>query len=174
MSHYKASLPYLLFAVGAFFAVFAGISAVNAAGQGTITSLTASSSNPSAVSATLAAASKINNSNVTFQIFDSKGALVGSYGPISISLDALQSTVVSWSWPVSGTGPFSATACWSPGNSRNCGIDKKTSTFTAVSSLGDVFLLIGAVLIAVWFWRTRKQLINTKTPPSPAYATFER
>ncbi len=145
----------------ALFVVFVLLTAsslVMAANGGTIISLTASNANPSDVSATLLAGSvKINNSNVTFQILDSSSSLVGSYGPISVTLLAAQSTVVSWSWPVSGTGPYSVTACWSRGVSTKCNLDTKTTSFSAVPTLGPLFMIVGAVFVGAWLLRFRRQ-----------------
>lgn len=130
-----------------------------AAGDGTITALTASSGNPSTISATVYASGgkNINNSNVVFQVLDKNSVLVGTYGPVNVSLAAGGMQVIPWSWTVNGNGPFSVNACWSPGGSGNCSIDNKTTAFSAVPSLGVLLEIVAALLIGIWFWRVRSQ-----------------
>jgi len=144
------------------FSIFCTVA--KAAGGGTITLLTASSGNPSTVLARVAAdgGKKINNSNITFQIYDKNLTLVGSYGPVSVSLAAGATQDITWSWNVNGFEPFTVNACWSPGGSGNCKIDATSTQFNAVPSIGFFLGGIAVVLIGVWFWRVRRQMVTAK------------
>jgi len=135
-------------------------------GRGHITTLSASDAPAPGQSITITATvqvdvKKTSNSNLYYQIFAPDGVTVVATHTTNLpSLDIGQSFDDSWSttnstFPSSGT--YSVTACWSTGNSSNCGIHQATTTFSSVPSLGWLAGGFGLALLAVFLWRRREQ-----------------
>ena len=130
---------------------------------GTITALSATDApNPGqtiTISASFLATSKINNSNVYYEIIAPDGVtVVATYSTSAPGLQAGESFNDSWtttntSFPSAGT--YTLTACWSTGNSTNCDIDRKTTSFFSVPTLGGWLTLLGLALLSVFLWRRR-------------------
>ncbi len=140
------------------------IAAVALAGpDGTITALSATDApNPGqtvTISASFLATSKISNSNVYYELIAPDGVTV--VATHSTSAPGLQTgdtfndswTTTNTSFPSAGT--YTLTACWSTGNSTNCDIDQKTTSFFSVPTLGGWLTLLGLALLSVFLWRRR-------------------
>jgi len=131
--------------------------------DGTITALSATDAptpgQTITVSASFTANSKISNSNVYYEITAPDGVtVVATHGTSAPNLQAGESFNDSWtttntSFPSAGT--YTLTACWSTGNSTNCDIDRKTTSFFSVPTLGGWLTLLGLVLLSVFLWRRR-------------------
>ena len=142
--------------------------------DGTITALSATDAptpgQTITVSASFTANSKINNSNVYYEIIAPDGVtVVATHSTSAPSLQAGESFNDSWtttntSFPSAGT--YTLTACWSKGGSTNCQLDFKTTSFFSVPTLGGWLTLLGLVLLSVFLWRRRAdfrpQPVNTR------------
>ena len=139
------------------------VTAAAAAGDGTITSLSATDApNPGqtiTISAAFVAINKINNSNLYYEIIAPDGTTVVATHTTSVpSLQASDTFNDAWttantSFPTAGT--YTLRACWSNGNSTQCQIDQKTTSFYSVPTLGGWLSLAGLALLAWFFWRRR-------------------
>jgi len=134
-----------------------------AAGDGTITSLSATDApNPGqtiTISAAFAAIKNINNSNVYYELIAPDGTtVVATHTTSAPSLQAGDTFNDTWtttntSFPTAGT--YTLRACWSNGNSTQCQIDQKTTSFYSVPTLGGWLSLAGLALLAWFLWRRR-------------------
>ncbi len=152
-------LAMLIAAVTAWLSVTMAL----AASTGTITALSATDApNPGqtiTISASLSANSQINNSNLSYVIVAPDNVTVVATHITSLpSLQAGDTFNDSWtttnsSFPSVGT--YTLRACWSNGNSTQCQIDQKTTSFYSVPTLGGWLSLVGLALLGVFLWRRR-------------------
>jgi hypothetical protein len=160
-ANYRAWKVRLVFVAVA--AVLTTTTVAGAAPEGTITALSATDApDPGqtiTISASFLASSRIVNSNVFYQVIAPDGVTVVGTRSLSLpSLSAGETFTDSWtmtntSFPSSGT--YTLVACWSPGGSPNCQIDRKTTSFFSVPILSGGLWLAAAGLFAWFLWRRR-------------------
>ena len=151
-----------------FFIIFVSILALlTIAANGTVVSLTASGgggyNENITISATLRADSKIENSNLYFEVRAPDGTVVATNSASVPSLDNGGTFSYSWNANNGGfpaTGNYSVSVCWSPGGSQNCQIvgGPVTTSFYSVPTFGNLLGILALVLVGAWLWHVRRQL----------------
>ncbi|HLF01320.1 MAG TPA: MYXO-CTERM sorting domain-containing protein [Anaerolineales bacterium] len=133
------------------------------AADGVITSLSASDApafdQTITINASFQADSRINNSNVYYEILAPDGVtVVASHATNMPSMESGDTFSDSWtttnsSFPASGT--YTLRACWNNGGSTNCQIASASTSFFSVPTLGWWLTLAAVILLAVFLWRRR-------------------
>lgn len=121
------------------------------------------------IQASVSASSRIQNSNLYFEIRAPDGTVVDTH---SISPPPMESgETFSHSWQSSNSayptiGNYSVSLCWSPGNSQNCQIASATTSFYSVPTFGTLLTIIALMLVAAWFWYMGGRLQKLKAAES--------
>ena len=133
------------------------------AGTGTITSLTATDAPEHGdrvrIRSSGRADGNINRSNLRYTIYAPDGSTVVATRRRNLRrMRAGDTFNDSWgrrntNFPSIGT--YTVVLCWSRNNASNCNIDRATTTFYSVPSLGLFFSLVALALVAIWIWRRR-------------------
>ncbi len=103
---------------------------------------------------------KIRNSNLQLEVIAPDGTVVATN---DVGVPAMQpgdTYVYNWTIDTSGfpaQGTYTATACWSPGNSQNCLLGYAVTTFYAVPTFGPILLGIAGVGLGGWLWKLRRE-----------------
>ncbi len=147
--------------------------------DGAITSLSATDApafgQTITINASFRADSKINNSNVYYEIIAPDGVtVVATHDTAAPALDTGDAFSDSWttantSFPSSGT--YTLRACWSTGNAANCNIAQATTAFFSVPTLGMWLTLIGVALLGLFLWLRRGDFRRLKPQPTAAKTT---
>jgi hypothetical protein len=158
INHFRSGLKAL--AAASLLLLMAGAAL---AADGAITSLSASDApafgQTITVNASFRADSRINNSNVYYEILAPDGVtVVATHSTEMPRMESGDTFSDSWtttnsSFPASGT--YTLRACWSQGNSQQCQIASASTTFFSVPTLGWWLTLAGLILLAVFVWRNR-------------------
>jgi hypothetical protein len=113
------------------------------------------------VSSRVRADSRVNNSNLYYEIVAPDGSTVVATHSTSMPRMRAGDTYDDvWStsndtFPDIGT--YSVTLCWSPGNSHNCTIAGARTTFYSVPALGWGLTMVGVILLVAFLWGRRDQ-----------------
>jgi hypothetical protein len=136
--------------------------------SGTVLSLTASGGggygDTITITTSVRADSKVNNSNLYFEIRAPDGAVVSthSFGDVP-SLEEGGTFTYSWNSNNSGypaQGNYTVSLCWSTGNSHNCDVAQASTSFYSVPTFGLVLTVATLGLLAIWIWSARRILFG--------------
>jgi hypothetical protein len=128
--------------------------------RGSITSLNASGgANPDeiiTISIMLQTNGKIQNSNLRYYIIAPSGVVVDS---ATVGVPSMNKDTFSHSWTSNNSnypdmGNYTVQACWSPGNSSNCGLASASVTFYSADTLGPLLMVV-IVVFGGWIWKQR-------------------
>jgi len=165
-------------AIAALVVLIAGVAF---AADGTINSLSATDAptvgQTITISASYTANTNISNSNVTYTILAPDGVtVVATHTTNAPSLNPGDTFSDSWtttntSFPSVGT--YTLKACWSPGNSTNCTVDQKSTSFYSVPTLNSWLWLVVLVLL-IWFLRQRRNDFKPSSIPGGVEAGAPR
>lgn len=164
LSKTRRAVAYLLvFGASLALATTAAHAAPLMANNGTILSLTAVGASdpgdPIQISSSVQADSKIQRSNLYYELFDPAGTLLATRKIDANRLAA--GDIVNDSWSYSDppeTGDYTVTLCWSTGNAENCHIASAQTSFYSVPTMGLGLSVLAALLLAGFLLRNRRQL----------------
>jgi hypothetical protein len=128
---------------------------------GSILSLTAQGASqpgdPIEITSEVQIADSVNKSNLYYELFDPSRVRIDVWQTDVPKMKAGDTFSDAWQYanPPS-TGDYTVTLCWSTGQSQNCDIDLKSTTFSSVPTLGWPLEIAALGLLGVWLWRHKE------------------
>lgn len=129
---------------------------------GSITSLTASGAGSPGgsidIDSSILAQSRIQNSNLYFELFAPSGARIATRETNLPAMNDGDTGGDGWSFGnPPETGDYTVTLCWSTGNAHNCDIDYAETGFYSVPTLGLGLGMVALLLLAGFLFLRRRE-----------------